>query len=182
MKNRAALIIAVVVALIAGGGVAFAAIPAGDGTIHGCYRNGGLTEGNLKVIDSAATCGTGFTALNWNQAGPTGPQGPAGEQGVQGEPGPVGVSGRQVVQQLFQFPMHPASGERRYSNSVHCPSGKVPTGGGAWGSGDAHFLLNYRLNLSYPTPDGWDAGVSWPSDVGNDPGGLMIYVICVTAN
>lgn len=64
------------------GGIAYASIPDGSGVIHGCYMN---STGRLKVIDSASqTCGTGETALNWNQTGPQGAVGPAGPTGPAG--------------------------------------------------------------------------------------------------
>jgi hypothetical protein len=47
-----------------------AAIPDNSGVIHGCYKN---NSGSLKVIDSTATnCGSGETAVNWNQTGAAG--------------------------------------------------------------------------------------------------------------
>jgi collagen triple helix repeat protein len=80
-------------------GIAYAAIPDSSGVIHGCYST---KNGALRVIDSAAKCGTGEIALNWNQkgakgdtgaAGPAGPQGQAGVAGPQGPAGPKGATG-----------------------------------------------------------------------------------------
>ena len=67
MLKRVAIGI-VVLAVLAGGSVALGAIPGADGVIKGCYDN----SGNLKVIDSAATCNTGSTPISWNQKGPKG--------------------------------------------------------------------------------------------------------------
>jgi hypothetical protein len=56
-------------ALIVGGAaaVAFASIPDGNGTIHGCYDT---AKGDLRVIDSATgTCKAKETLLNWSQNG-----------------------------------------------------------------------------------------------------------------
>lgn len=58
--------VAVVVLLLAGFGIAQASIPAPDGTINGCYKN---STGDLKVVDSTASCPGGYTALNWPSAG-----------------------------------------------------------------------------------------------------------------
>ena len=71
---RAALGVGVGIALGAVGW-AFAAIPAGNGTITACYKNSG---GALRVIDAdkGATCTSLETTLTWNQKGPTGPTGP----------------------------------------------------------------------------------------------------------
>jgi hypothetical protein len=67
--------LAAAVLLLAAGGVAYASIPAPDGVIHGCYKTSGPAQGAVIVIDSAASCPSGYAALNWSQ---TGPQGPAG--------------------------------------------------------------------------------------------------------
>jgi hypothetical protein len=76
MAKQTARLIVIAVALLLLGGIAYASIPGPDGVIHGCYKN---STGMLITIDSAASCPTGYTALNWNQ---TGPQGPAGLAGV----------------------------------------------------------------------------------------------------
>lgn len=81
------------------GGVAYAAIPDGNGVIHGCYDS---TNGNLRVIDpSVSKCRTSETSLNWNQTGPAGavgpqgPIGPVGPQGPKGDKGDTGAPGAQ---------------------------------------------------------------------------------------
>ena len=61
---RKTLIIGLAITAVVAGGAAYAAIPAPDGTIHGCYSN--LT-GTVKVIDSSACCGPLQTSLNWRQ-------------------------------------------------------------------------------------------------------------------
>jgi len=65
----------VTAAVVLAGGMAFASIPAPDGTINGCRKK---ADGSLRVIDSTATCPNGYTALNWNQTGPQGPNGDTG--------------------------------------------------------------------------------------------------------
>jgi hypothetical protein len=67
---------------LASAGITYAAIP-DNGVIHGCYAK---NTGALRVIDTAQTCTSKETLLNWNQTGPVGPQGPAGP------PGPAGVT------------------------------------------------------------------------------------------
>jgi hypothetical protein len=70
------------------GGVAYATIPAGDGAITGCYSR---EDGDLRVIDAPAkTCSKKETTLRWSQ---TGPQGPQGERGPIGPDGPKGGDG-----------------------------------------------------------------------------------------
>jgi hypothetical protein len=84
-------------------GIAIAAIPSGDATVHGCYTKIG---GILRVIDTEKSpperCTRFEEPIVWNQQGPAGRQGepgapgPAGEPGVKGdagEPGPPGAKG-----------------------------------------------------------------------------------------
>jgi hypothetical protein len=87
------------------GGIAWAAIPGPDGTIHACYhvkKSGELeNDAKLRLIDpgNGDSCKQGEAELVWNQtgaAGPPGPQGPvgpAGPAGPQGNPGPAGPAG-----------------------------------------------------------------------------------------
>src|SRR5215211_6312496 len=52
--------------MVALGGVAFAAIPDSNGTIHGCFQKG---NGALRVVESQASCRNNENALNWNVQG-----------------------------------------------------------------------------------------------------------------
>jgi hypothetical protein len=68
---------------------AYAAPP--PGTIQACYND---TNGNLRLVSSAADCRNHETAISWDitgPAGPPGPPGPAGSPGPQGSPGPPGA-------------------------------------------------------------------------------------------
>jgi hypothetical protein len=78
-----------IAAALAMGGIAYASIPGPDGVINGCYGS----TGALRVIDSAATCKSNETSLNWNKGGPTGPQGPVGPRGDKGDTGATGAPG-----------------------------------------------------------------------------------------
>ena len=86
MSRRALGCVALGVALLAAGGLAYSTIPSAGNVINGCYDT---ATGALRVIDAegGGACRAGETALSWNQAGPPGPPGPAGPQGVQGGPG-----------------------------------------------------------------------------------------------
>src|SRR5258708_28319100 len=53
--------------LTAGGAIAYASIPAPNGTIDGCYKTSGPAQGALIIIDSTATCPSGPPALHRNQ-------------------------------------------------------------------------------------------------------------------
>src|SRR3954452_1462040 len=79
--------------VVAGGGIAYAAIPDSGGVIHGCFKD----NGDLRVIDPAAAkkdaCKNNETALTWNQQGPAGTPGPAGPAGPAGPTGPAGTKG-----------------------------------------------------------------------------------------
>jgi hypothetical protein len=66
------MIVALVGVVIGLGGVAFATTTDSSGTIHGCYNK---SNGNLRVVESAADCRSNETALPWNQQGPPGPPG-----------------------------------------------------------------------------------------------------------
>ena len=81
MKRRLTLIIGIAFSILLVGGVAYASIPGPGGVINGCRKN---TDGSMRVIDSAATCPSGWTALNWNQTGPQGSTGPTGPTGPAG--------------------------------------------------------------------------------------------------
>ena len=85
------LSIAMAGALLVAGGVAYATI--GDGVvIQGCYDSGG----NLKVV-AAPPCPKGYTALQWNEQGPSGPAGPTGAKGDKGDTYPLALAGHRVL-------------------------------------------------------------------------------------
>src|SRR5262245_24261247 len=71
--SRLKLVPALAVAgLVIGGAASYAAIPDGQGVIHGCFATKG---GAVRVIDEAASCKSTETPLNWNQTGPKGDPG-----------------------------------------------------------------------------------------------------------
>ena len=94
-RPHAATAIAFTALVTAAGGVAFAAIPAGDGTIRACYETSGPLhqQGDLRVIDSSATCRRNEQSITWNQRGPQGAPGAQGPKGDVGPVGPVGPTG-----------------------------------------------------------------------------------------
>jgi type VI secretion system secreted protein Hcp len=78
------------VALGAGTAVAIAAIPASDGTIHGCYATTAASPtlpGQLRIVDEGVNCAPTEQTLTFNQRGPTGPTGPQGDPGLPGDSG-----------------------------------------------------------------------------------------------
>jgi hypothetical protein len=78
LSKKTAFVLAVASAAVVGGAstvLVNAAIPDTSGTIHGCYRTGGLLQsGALRVIDTGTsqTCNNNETGLNWSQSGGSG--------------------------------------------------------------------------------------------------------------
>jgi len=139
--RRRLAIIAVVIAAFVCGGIAWASIPGPDGVIHGCYKTSNPAQGALIAIDSAASCPSGYAALNWNQ---TGPQGPSG------------VSGYQIAEGSVDIPANYTPD--KVTVSVSCPSGTKPLGGGGAGpeTDDGVWVLYASGQLSSGgVPLGW---------------------------
>jgi hypothetical protein len=122
MRKRKLMVFvaSVLVGIGLGASIAYASIPGPDGVIHGCYKTSGPAQGALITVDSAATCPSGYTALNWNQTGLTGPTGPAGPTGPSGlgtirvirvDFGPITVTPGQYNQITGLCPVTPGSQE-----------------------------------------------------------------------
>jgi hypothetical protein len=93
MSKRKIAAVAAGIAAVAAGSVAFAAIPDGNGVIHGCYgKPGSARPGAVRVIDTGngEACTSNQSPLNWNQPGPTGPTGAKGDKGDTGDAGQPG--------------------------------------------------------------------------------------------
>jgi hypothetical protein len=191
--SRKALVLGVAgLATLAAVGVGYAAVPGGDGVIHGCYQKPGLlaNEGALRVIDTdkGQACRSNELAVEWNQKGAKGdvgpqgpkgdpgPQGPKGDPGTQGEPGPKGDTGP-------QGPPGAAGDVRGYTTVktleresdiavAHCPPGtKVIGGGGAAGVGAV-------IAASAPNDDGTAWTVVRDADPGPFKAAMAAYAIC----
>lgn len=77
--TRMRLVVALLLVIALGAGVAYAAIPDAGGVIHGCFKksggddddDGGNGKGSLRVIDTdkGERCKKSETALDWNQRG-----------------------------------------------------------------------------------------------------------------
>jgi hypothetical protein len=87
---------AIAIVVLAGGAVASASIPDGNGTFSGCVD----AQGHLRMIDPSAggSCRQSpaplkETQISWTQQGVPGQQGPQGPQGVPGPQGPQGDPG-----------------------------------------------------------------------------------------
>jgi Collagen triple helix repeat (20 copies) len=100
--NKFHVLLAAVGTLVPAAGVAYAAVPGSDGTIHACYDE---VSGQLRIFDpetnSPKSCGGKEIEIAWAQQGlpgAEGPEGPAGPPGPQGEQGPAGPPGPQGEQ------------------------------------------------------------------------------------
>jgi hypothetical protein len=119
----------VAVLALVGAGAAYGALPDSNGVIHGCVSS---NSRYLRVINPTKKCGTGETALNWNQqgpqgkTGPTGARGPKGDTGADGAPGPSGV----------------VATDGSYAGHIPSPLPTTGTNGIAPVGGMAHVTLN----------------------------------------
>ena len=111
--------------VLVAGGLAMAAIPDGQGVIHGCYDTGG----NLKIVDAGASCPKTFKAISCNQ------QGVAGTNGTNGVPprkvrrartAPTGSTAR-TVSLVSPGPTAPTGSTARTVSPVS-PGPTEPTG------------------------------------------------------
>ena len=100
MRNTSSVATLTIAGVLAAVGVGYAAIPAGDGLISGCFNSSSNPSGQLRVIDAeaGAKCAKNEKAISWNKVGPQGPMGPVGPQGPQGERGEQGLPGEQGPQ------------------------------------------------------------------------------------
>jgi hypothetical protein len=172
--------------LVALSGAAYAAIPGSDGTIKGCYATtDGLllgiphSKGDLRAIDSAASCRAYEKLLTWNQQGrqgdpgPQGLKGDPGPQGLKGDAGPPGSSFSSVVVRSVNM-----GGRGQESGTASCNAGEFATGGGFFAGGwGAVNVLN-----SHPTPpvDGAQP-TAWTVDVTQETGAQIagrVYAVC----
>jgi hypothetical protein len=196
------------VLLVAIGGVAYASIPGSNGVIKACYNKPGLLglgQGELRVIDSGASCKSTETELSWNQSGPKGdigPAGPVGPAGPKGDTGPTGAQGEPGPQgpQGPQGPAGPAGQVAGYeivshaegsattplpiASSVACPTGKKVLGGGAFISDQTGATSDVAALVSTrPLSDG-DAWAATTARLTDDPvnGRLTVWAICATVS
>lgn len=162
--------IAVALLLMAVGAVAYASIPGPDGVIHGCYKTSNPAQGALIAIDSAASCPSGYAALNWNQTGPQGPEGPQGPAGTNG------VSGLEYKFQVVSVPADSTYTEVR----VFCSSGKTAISGGF-----ARGTRSQDIDIAVSIPDlepNLTAAQKWLLGFYNRSGqaaDLFGYAVCV---
>jgi hypothetical protein len=178
IRNAFLTAVLVAAAVVGVAGLAYAAIPASNGTISACRDSKGV----LKVIDAetGATCPSNQQPLQWNQQGPAGPPGPPGAQGIPGLPGPTGPAGPQGpagvsgLQSTFATSAHNTAFTKAVT--AYCPSGKKAIGGGIQAYG-----TSVTLQASYATSfnAGWQVIAEARSP--NADWQLAVAAICVTA-
>jgi len=133
--NRTMSVLAVGGVLALTSGLAAAAIPSTDGSIHGCYAKSDsllvgvpYRKGDLRVVDEGVACKSYELPVTWSQRGPQGETGPQGVQGEPGVAGPQGPAGPQGVPGS-QGPAGPA-GPAGVSEARHAYGTALDVGGG----------------------------------------------------
>jgi hypothetical protein len=143
------------------GGVALAQ----NDTIEACVKS----NGEVRIVDTAAECKDNETPLSWNVTGPTGPQGPQGPEGPAGPPSPTGgLSGYEIVES------HPATSDINPGPGTVkalCSEGKVVTGGGYSDSS-----ASLEVTSSYPVEGAWVVRAFQDATV---PGSIRVWAVCV---
>ena len=182
-RKRATIVAALVVAAL-GGGVAWAAIPDGSGTITFCYVKGATDANGMSSVllkDTAAGgCPIGFTPLTVSQRGIQGLPGPAGTPGATGATGPAGPSGpaggiKHADARLGE-PVHGVKNGHLIADAT-CPNDAVLTGGGWSIHNDKTNFEDFNFVVARDIP----SGQQWVVDginTGPDPVTLQVYAVC----
>lgn len=127
--TRSRVIFLTAFAAVVTGGVAYASIPASNGTIQGCYRTaGGDNEGQLRIVEDASNCRSNETSLQFNQQGIAGPAGPTGAKGDRGDAGAAWLPSYGIAQVLVSRGGKPASVWATYSTTLGSPVGDNTSG------------------------------------------------------
>jgi hypothetical protein len=156
-------VVAIMALVLAAGGFAIAAIPAADGTIHGCYKKDG---GALRVVKGSGGCKAGERALSWNR----------------------GVARVAVRTKVLTIPTGcSGSGSFRIcsgtaSDTVRCRAGERATGGGfGQDTSPGTSVQQSKPSPASGKPTGWTvAATAFSSGATPDisPGRVPIYVVC----
>jgi hypothetical protein len=175
MRKRVLFVVVAAMLLLGVIGVAYASIPGPDGVIHGCYKTSNPAQGALIAIDFAASCPSGYTALNWNQTGLQGPTGPQGETGPVGPAG--GLNGYEFITQPITIDAFRGSTFYAYCSDVS----KRVLGGGTSARtgkfGDLDVEASYPINGDGVELSGWAVWIYNSNTTARQP---TLYATCAT--
>ena len=155
----------VAIVAVAAGTTAFAAIPDGNGVIHGCYDT---KTGALRVIDTptngfSLSCAPREDGLTWSQQGPKGDR---GDKGDKGDPGPSDAYAVLAAQALD--PVVTLSLDAKVVASLSLPAGTYLVSAKAWLRSSDPIGSNNTCKLNLP-----GGGFDWQD--AETRGGAGIY-------
>lgn len=118
--------------------------------------------------------------------GPKGAKGDQGIQGIQGSPGTPGIQGNQgspgangtgsIVVAHEQFDVGPLADGATVYESVTCPAGSSPTGGGGWVNGKLVLIGDSPGEMGH----GWQIEGRATQAFGATEGEIEVTVFCMT--
>ncbi|MFL5822327.1 MAG: hypothetical protein ACJ764_02680 [Solirubrobacteraceae bacterium] len=186
MSRARTLVLPLIALMISLGGLAWATIPSGNGTVHGCFDT---QTGALRVIDAdaSAACASGEQGLNWVSSGPrgrtgatgfrgpTGPSGPRGQRGLRGSRGPTGPSGALPHEPRIRFVSEHYHARGSYRAYATCRPNEEALAGGALLAADPYNHV-VAITASYPGGTNWVVDVTEQAAL--DGWGLDVYAEC----
>ena len=187
--RRFATVLGVLVSALLVGGFTTASAADPGGVIHGCTQD---KDGTLRVLAPGAACPKGYSALDWNAAGPAGPAGPVGATGPAGPTGPQGPAGAGIAGYEMVYastPVEPGNNvdPTDISAVVRCPAGKWALGGGGVAPFDLNPDVKWVLTGSWPNTGpspalGWEAIAHRFGPVPTTLGSLLVFAICANVS
>lgn len=171
---RALAVIGAALVLVAGGAIAYAAIPSNTGVFTACMTK---SSGTIRLIEATDTCRSAEQKVSWNAAGQPGLPGEDGDDGADGTNGTNGVSGY-VMESRASANNSEQIGNRTFTTTIYCPSGKVALGGGGRASlanGDIVALAASNPQATF----GWDVSFT-PANGQPFPAVPLFYVVWVS--
>lgn len=144
---------------------------------------GGAWASQHYVITSKSQIKPSVLGQLKGDRGPRGPAGEPGKQGLQGIQGPPGNQGSpgangtgSIVVEHEQFEVGPLAEGATVEESVVCPAGSTPTGGGGWVLGKLVLVGDSPGELG----KGWQIEGVATEAFGLDEGEVSVTVFCKT--